>query len=122
MTANNFSGPKAAETMLRIEALLAARGTVTVADIAKEVGMARGTANNYTREMWLAGRIRKVGSSRPSIPIVWELGQDLNASEAADSTLLPARRVVTIWIPHHARNWFDCLLFGVPAAMQGALA
>lgn len=123
MTAGTFSGPKAIARLKRIEAFIGEQSTATSRDIAAELDIATSTASNFIRELWLTGVIRKVNPKASGcINIIWTLGEDPYAVEAAATTMQPARRIVTTWAPNHRREVLHCFLFGVPAAMAGAPA
>lgn len=117
-----FKSPRSAEVMQVISMTLAARGTATAAELAKVVGVTPITVGSYLAHMATLGTahcavpMQKI--QRGSIPAQWAAGRGSDATKA----LTGVRRRVIVrkeWPPHHARSAMDCLMFGVPPAMQG---
>jgi hypothetical protein len=128
----NFNRPAARVVIERIVDALASGPADTDVLIAA-TGLSRCRGRDYIRYLASEGCINCV--RRPHfIPgggaslAVWALDPGFVELETLDDTREAddqfARRVIvrTSWPPNHVRMTIDCLLFGVPAALQGAQA
>lgn len=124
-----FTKPKSLALIARITELARECGRITVADVRAATGLCDRSARGYLNRMTATGAIhcsfsasRRIQHAKPS---EWALGGEVAIApdDVSDNDDFPRRVVVrSSWTPNHARMAMECLLFGVPAVLQGAAA
>lgn len=121
-----FTNQRSIAVMDRISNFLEDQGRATSAEVAVYIGMSLIHIGRYMAQLEQLGRIqclqRPVHIQNGRTQPVWG---PVGAADG-DDVDAPGRkgfeRTVTVlkeWVPNHARMPLDCLLFGVPVAMQG---
>lgn len=122
----DYSRPIAKAVLARMLELLAA-GPATTQDLITSCGKSAPRGRDYLMHLRTIGQVyciaEAVFSFKGSMPAVWALDPEYieAAPKAADDTVdeFPRRVIVREEYPlHHVRSPMDCLLFGVPAAME----
>lgn len=126
---SKFASP-AAQAVLKLLLDALAVGPVTMTDLIAASGKSPGRARDYIMHLRATDRIfcmaEAISSFDGSMPSIWALNPDFAEPDAGnvmdDSYDTCPQRVIirSSWPPHHFRMPMDCLLFGVPAAMQAA--
>ncbi len=107
------------------------QGPATTADLMNATGKSYGRARDYLMHMRLTGEVLQHKASVTSIvngcsPAEWVLDPDyvpMTGPDDDEFDRFPRRVVVRKqWEPLHMRMPMDCLLFGVPAVLQGPTA
>lgn len=121
----NFTSDHAVALLEQIAAMGADDARITVAAVMEATGLRESSARGYVRHLVDMGKIYLVQEAvriqRGRRPCEYALSAATVSLTDGDGF---SRRVVrrSSWTPHHARMAMDCLLFGVPAAMQGSAA
>lgn len=107
-------------------------GPASTVELIEASGYSRQHVTTYLKHLEAVGHIYCLAPAEfrigASISAVWALNipDELKLPESLDDVQntvddFPQRVIIrTAWKPHHARMPMDCLLFGVPAAMQAA--
>lgn len=125
-----FTSRRAIEVMDRIDTFLEERNRASSAEVCAHLGMSQMQTACYLVQMEKIERIqciqRPVNIQGGRTQTIWGPG-----AAPADGTDVDAPgskgfvRQVTVlakWPPNHVRMPLECLLFGVPSALQGAAA
>lgn len=128
---STFKSAKALAMIEKIVAVLKEQDGGGVRDVATAVGIARSQARLYLRHMKTLGLVvcteESVPQVRGSTGAHWEAVDDApalpEAEQQPERDTFPRKVIVRQqWEPHHARSWFDCMLFGVPTVLAEAMA
>jgi hypothetical protein len=125
-----FTSRRAIEVMEQIGAFLEQQGRASSAEVCAHLGMSQVQTAVYLVQLEKLARIhcieRPMNIQNGRTPTIWGPGatpSDADDVEAPGEKGFSRRVVVRQqWAPNHARMPLDCLLFGVPAALQGAEA
>lgn len=118
---SNFETPT---TSIVLQSLIdyLGNGPATMLDLIAATGKSGGRGRAYIMHLRQVGRIicmaEAVNTFKGSTPSVWALNPAYVEADVVDGDGWPRVTIRSTWAPHHARNPMDCLLFGVPAAMQ----
>lgn len=125
-----FTTRRAIDVMDRTCAFLEERRRATSADVATFLGMSKFHAASYLVQLEKLRRIhcieRQANIQNGRMPTIW--GPGATPAEAGDvdapmnKGFVRQVKVRTNWAPNHVRMPMECLLFGVPAALQGVAA
>lgn len=120
----NFDSPTARVVLDRILERLDS-GPANTVELIVASGKSTGRARDYIMRLRTIGQINclvdAVFSFGGSTPAVWELNPAFAGAPTVDESVDQFPRLVVVrqqWKPNHVRMPMDCLLFGVPAAMQ----
>lgn len=130
MSNQKFTSRRSSEVMDQIGDFMEAHGRATSADVCAHIGMSQMQTATYLVQMEKLERIqclqRPMNIQSGRTQTIWGPGA---APADGDDVDAPGRkgfeRMVTVrrqWAPNHVRMPLDCLLFGVPTALQGVAA
>jgi hypothetical protein len=117
-----FSKAKSQKQIAEFIKIIRERGNVTKLDLMTLTGLCEASVRGYMRHMVEINAAYIAQQSKRGYAIrEWSVYGDVlpPAPATLDIDDMPRRVVVrTSWTPNHARMAMDCLLFGVPVAMQ----
>lgn len=122
-TSNRFTSDASIAILDQITAMAEGRPFVTRDDVITVTGLSASSVDQYLRHLVRAGQMYRSTapswSQRGRPPTEYTIGAGPDFDDERDKE--PRRVVVRkSWKPNHVRMAMECLLFGVPAAMQVA--
>lgn len=123
-TSKLFTSETAAATIAQITDLAQGRPFITRDEVVAATGLSASSVDAYLRHLVRAGDMHRSTApswtqrGRPPTEYTIGAGPDFDVERDDDIRRVTVRKT---WKPNHVRMAMECLLFGVPVAMQVAV-